>query len=135
MSDELTTVFPATKQIKIKDETITLTPIKFGQLPQALMIVQRIGSLIVEHGKAGTIAEPTAMLEIAALGGEDLIHLVAFGIGKEREYFNTLEQDEGLELLVGFIEVNLDFFTKRVLPLLNQKAEELNSKIDLVIQH
>lgn len=134
MTDETNIIFPSTKQISIGEETLTLTPIKFGQLPKALLIVQRIGALLIEHVKDNTIQTPVAMLEIAALGGEDLIQLVAFGVGKPREWFDTLDADTGLEILISFVEVNLDFFTKRVLPMLNSKVEELNLVISQVTQ-
>ena len=126
MTDELNIVFPSMKQITVGTETVTLSPIKFGQLPRALLTVQRIGALLVQHVNDGTISTPAAILEIAALGGEDLIQLVALGLDKPRSWFDTLDTDTGLEILIGFVEVNLDFFTKRVLPMLNSKTEELN---------
>ena len=122
MSDDLKVIF-AGKEVKVGDEVLKLMPMKFGQLPKALQIVQKLGALFMQHYNDKTLDEPGAIIEITALGGEDLIELVAFGIGKPREWFDTIEADEGMSLVISFIEVNGDFFIKRVLPSLNKNLE------------
>jgi hypothetical protein len=133
MSDEATVIFGETaKPITIRGEDIKVEAIKFGQLPKALLLVQSLGAVIVECVNDNTIGEPSTILRIAALGGEDLINLVAFGIKKDRSWFDELEQDEGLELLMAFVAVNVDFFIKRVLPTLSKNTVAMNSLISQV---
>lgn len=122
---EMKVLFPG-KEVTVNNEVICIKPFKFGKLPQVLKVMQQIAGAAQKHINAGTISTPEGLMEIAAQGGEDLTKLMAMNIGKEVSWFDEVESDEGLELLLAFIEVNFSFFIERILPMINKKMEGLN---------
>ncbi len=125
MSD-LDVLYPTGKEVQAGGETLTIKPIKFGQLPQASKLIAPISKQIAAALKAKnsrTVADTAAMfVELLASGGEDLLVALGFFIGKPREWFDAVENDEGLALLNAVFEVNADFFIRRVLPLFARAA-------------
>lgn len=120
MTQELNVLFPA-KEITISTgEVIKIAPFTFGQLPQALKLASKIGNLLGTLVKDGKLADKskmaTSIMFLISEGGEDLLNLLGLGINKDRAWFDTLQGDDGITLTVAFLEVNLDFFTKKMLP-------------------
>lgn len=119
--NDLDVLQPAGKDVQVGAETVTIKPIKFGQLPQASRLLLPLSKQITAAFKGTgelTLAETAGLLvELMADGGEDLLTALSFFIGKPREWFDTLENDEGLEILNAVFEVNADFFSRRVLPM------------------
>ena len=120
MSD-LDVLYPAGKAIQAGGETIIIKPIKFGQLPQASRLIAPISKQVAAAFKTEgdrTVADTAALfVELLAMGGDDLLAALGFFVGKPREWFDTLDNDEGMALLNAVFEVNADFFSRRVLPL------------------
>jgi len=112
MSD-LKVIFPAST-VELSSGAITVKPFTFGQLPKVLQKAQTIYGGIAHLMDNG--ADTAAVVQIMAVGGEDLLELVSLSIGKPREFFDTLQIDEGVLLVSTFLEVNLSFFVQRVLP-------------------
>jgi hypothetical protein len=121
---DLEILYPAGKDVPVGGETLTVKPIKFGQLPQAARLIAPISKQIAAAFKAQdarTVADTAAIfIELMATGGDDLLVALGFFVGKPREWFDTLDNDEGLALLNAVFEVNADFFSRRVLPLFAQ---------------
>lgn len=117
---ELSVLFPGKEVTLNSGEVIKVEPFKFGQLPLALKLAQKLGGILADMYKSGEFQnkEKTVANVIAVLseGGEDLIQLIGLCISKDREWFNTLQGDEGLILTTAFLEVNIDFFTKKMMP-------------------
>ena len=59
------------------------------------------------------------LMVIIGEGGEDLIELIGLGINKPRAWFDNLQGDDGITLTIAFLEVNIDFFTKKMMPQLS----------------
>ena len=120
MSD-LQVLEPTGKEVRAGGETITVKPIKFGQLPQASRLIAPISKQIAAAFKAQgglTVADTAALfVDLLAQSGDDLLAALGFFIGKPREWFDTIENDEGLSLLNAVFDVNADFFSRRVLPM------------------
>ncbi len=118
MSNELKVLFPGKDVTLSTGEVITIKPFTFGQLPRAIKLGQKIGGAVMEASKQGRFGESNggAAMAIIAEGGEDLIALIGLGINKNREWFDTLQGDDGLTLTIAFLEVNVDFFTQKMLP-------------------
>ena len=128
MSD-ITTLFPG-KEITLKtNEVIKVEPFKFGQIPLALKLTNKIGNLLAEMYKSGELTNKDKtvanIVYILSEGGEELIHLVGLGIGKNRGWFDTLESDDGIKLVIAFLEVNVDFFTQRMMPQLLEAMQKM----------
>lgn len=129
MTQELSTLFPQKIIVLSNGDTVNISPFKFGQLPQALKLATKIGHLLAELVKDGKIKDKNQMaglvIHLVSEGGEDLLNLIALGIGKNREWFDSLQSDDGLTLTIAFLEVNLDFFTKKMMPQLLQAMNTL----------
>lgn len=125
--NDLDVLYPAGKEVKAGGETLTIKPIKFGQLPQASRLIAPLSKQIAAAFKSDevrTLADTAALfVDLMATGGEDLLVALGFFVGKPREWFDTMDNDEGLALLNAVFEVNADFFKRRVLPLFAAPAD------------
>jgi hypothetical protein len=136
MSDDLQTLLPE-REVTVRragaitgqeqaPETLTIAPFFFGQLPKAVKLIQPLAQalgaaqvLTIEGTTVRLSADwPLKLPQIVAEGGEALIDLIAFVTGKPRAWFDTLGIDDGIGLTRAVLEVNADFFAKRVAPML-----------------
>lgn len=134
MTDDLQILFPG-KEITAKGETITVVPFFFGAFPRAIKLMQPVAqslqsSGIIKFAQDGTkvnfvMADGWILKlpQIVSEGGEALIELVAFSIGKPRKWFDTLPGDEGIALTKAVLEVNADFFVRKMAPILGLAPE------------
>jgi len=124
MSD-LSVLFP-NRTLAIGDSTLEVRPFTFGQLPKVLAKARTIYGAIAHLLDAGS-NEAAIVIEIMAVGGEDLLELVCLSIGKDRAFFDTLPMDEGVMVVAAFLEVNLGFFVQRVLPQFKDAMERVQA--------
>ena len=108
--NDLEVLFPEGKTVTVAGEPITVKPFTFGQIPKVVGTVKKLAGVVQ--------GDQIDVLDAIEKGGEDLLALAAFVVGKPREWFDEVPTDEGVELLKAIFEVNLDFFAKRVRPLL-----------------
>lgn len=127
MSD-LKVLFPG-EEVTVKGETFTVKPFTFGQLPRAAQLVAGLsralansGIIMLTGGADFAIAEnwTTKIVNILAEGGEDLLAFIGFVISKDRAWFDDLDIEEGIRLTKAVLQVNIDFFVQRVLPLMGE---------------
>lgn len=125
---DLDVLYPTGKDVQAGGETLTIKPIKFGQLPQASRLIAPISKQLAAAFRADgerTIIDTAALfVDLLASSGEDLLAALGFFTGKPREWFDTLDNDEGLALLNAVFEVNADFFSRKVLPMFAQAAPQ-----------
>ena len=108
--NDLEVLFPDGKTVTVAGEGITVKPFTFGQIPKVVGTVKKLAGVVQ--------GDQIDVLDAIEKGGEDLLALAAFVVGKPRAWFDAVPTDEGVELLKAIFEVNLDFFAKRVRPLL-----------------
>ena len=129
MSAEINILFPGREITLSSGETVTIKPFTFGQIPKAMKLAQKIGDILVTFVKEGSLGDKTKMagliMHVITEGGEDLLQLIALGIGKERAWFDTLQSDDGLNVTLAFMEENIDFFTKKMMPQLLEITQKL----------
>ena len=129
MTKELATLFPSKEVTLSTGEVLNISPFKFGQLPLALKLSTKISHLLAKLVQSGDLKDKNqlagSIIYLISEGGEDLLSLVGLGIGKDREWFDTLQSDDGVVITVAFLEVNLDFFTKKMMPQLLQAMNSL----------
>ena len=58
------------------------------------------------------------MMDIVSSGGENLIQALVLNTGKPRAFFDNVSPDEGVKLMLEFLQMNIGFFTNRVVPVL-----------------
>ena len=124
MSD-LATLFP-NSTVETSSGPVTVKPFTFGQLPLVLKKARTIYGGVAHLLSDGS-NEAAVVLEIMAVGGDDLIDLVCISTGKDRSFFDTLQMDEGVKVVSTFLEVNLSFFVQRVLPQFKEAMEKLQA--------
>lgn len=117
---ELETLFPTGKQVTIgtaeAQKTITITPFKFGQLGAAMKAAQPISAALMES--FGSPNQMDAMMSLMAESGDHMVNLVVVGTGLPRKEVEQLGLDDALSCMIGVLEVNGDFFVRKVLPTL-----------------
>lgn len=126
--DEVDVLFAPQRVWEINGETIEVKEFTFGQLPKAIKLLKTVGHLFAIHSQQGTISSPEAIMQIVSEGGDDVIELLAFNVGKKREWFDTVPADTGIELLLHFLIINISFFTNRVLPAIPTMASALSTR-------
>jgi hypothetical protein len=124
MSDtnDLEVLLPQGKQVTVQNANITITPFKFGELPRVFKAIDPISNVLFKSLSSGG-NQANLITTIMSEGGDNILDLMAIGSRKPREWVDTLEMDEGVELLGAILEVNVSFFVQKVLPQINSKLE------------
>ena len=120
---DIETIFPG-KEVKIGSETVLVKPFKFGELPKVMKLMNKLSGPVMTAQSAGQAIDSTMLFGLLADGSEDLISLISSSSGLSVQTINQLQPDEGIELLVAFIEVNGSFFVQKVLPLIKTIVEK-----------
>jgi hypothetical protein len=135
--NDLDILFPKGKDVQVGDSVITVLPFTFGMLPKIAEHVAPILRILVSAGFAeiSTKGEgddvmqtltlsPTWMfnfLDIMAGSGERVLDFLAVALKIDRDFVDKLTPEEGISLIKAVIEVNADYFSKKVLPILKKK--------------
>lgn len=121
------TLFPA-RELTAGGELLSVQPFYFGQYPKAVKLLTPVvaalqSSGIVKFGQDGDVTKfslatdwPMRLPAVIADGGEAVMELLAFATGKPRAWFDRLPGDDGVALTRAVLEVNADFFARRILP-------------------
>lgn len=112
MSD-LDKLVPQAVEISLAGEIVAIKPLKIGQMPAFLRaitpVMQQLGSNGIDW------------LALFGEHGDDLLTAVSIAIGKPRAWVDALDADEAILVAAKVIEVNADFFTRTVMPRLNEQ--------------
>ena len=115
MSD-LDIIFPNGIELELGGQTVTVKKFKFGQLPKVMKAVKTIAEPAIQAIQGGKQPDLSLFLEVGADVSSDIMQLMADCIGKPLSFIEDLDPDEGIKLISAFLEVNADFFIKKVLP-------------------
>ena len=118
MTDQLEVLFPTGKEITLSGRQFVIKPFTFGQLPKVLKAVKKSTKMIEEQGISTSNVNSEAVLTILSESGTDLIDLLSEIMAVEKDFIEGLQVDEAIILITSFIEVNSDFFSKKVAPVL-----------------
>lgn len=120
MSDEeLQRLEVPVTELTVGGEQLEVRPLTVGQLPAFMRAIRGIELL-------WTAAE----LDVAALvadHGEALIEAAAIATVRPAEWVRGLGLDEFMQLVAAVLEINADFFVRRVLPGLTGVLERLTT--------
>lgn len=103
-------------QITVADRALTITPVTVRDLPAFLAAVEPIARELAAGDLLGALSRQA----------EHVIAATAIGSGVEREWLNARTADDLITLASAVIEVNADFFVRRVIPAIEQAAAALN---------
>ena len=123
MTDQLEVLFPKSIPVQVGDETVTIAPFKFGQINKVIKVATPLFGLLKSQVDL-TQSESevgTQVLELVLTnGGDALAEILTISTNKPLSWVEDLENDKVIELLVATVEVNKDFFIKKVLPLIQR---------------
>ena len=105
---DLEKLIPQAIELTISGETLTIKPLKVGQMPAFLRAI----SPVMQHLTHAEID----WLTLFGQQGDDLLSAIAIAVGKSRLWVDELAADEAILLAAKVIEVNADFFTQTVMP-------------------
>ena len=119
--DDMSVLEQPTHEVAFRGETLTITPLKVGQIPGVLRHIRPILGAIA--GLSPSPAEAGGGVELDILGlvenhGENLIEAAAIAIKRPADFVADADADEFAALVKLLIEVNADFFANKVAPLL-----------------
>ena len=112
MSD-LETLIPQAVELVIDGEPLAIKPLKVGQMPAFLRAITPVMQQIGGDG--------IDWLTLIGERGDELLTAVSIAIGKPRAWVDELAADEAILLAAKMIEVNAVFFTRTVMPRLNEQ--------------
>ncbi len=113
----LDTYIPEVRHPLIGGKSVTVAPLRVRQIPPFLRAAGPALSGLFAGDLAGALATH----------GEALIEAVAVATGEPAEWLGELEADEFLRLAVEVVEVNADFFVRRVSPALETTVTRLTA--------
>ncbi|PJK07663.1 hypothetical protein CO610_08420 [Lysobacteraceae bacterium NML95-0200] len=118
MSD-LDKLVPQACEITLAGETVSVKPLKVGQMPAFLRAITPVMQQISGEG--------IDWLALFGERGDDLLTAVSIAVGKPRAWVDDLAADEAIVLAAKVIEVNADFFTRTVMPRLDDLFAQANA--------
>jgi hypothetical protein len=118
MSD-LDKLVPQACEITLAGETVSVKPLKVGQMPAFLRAITPVMQQINGEG--------IDWLALFGQQGDDLLTAVSIAVGKPRAWVDDLAADEAIVLAAKVIEVNADFFTRTVMPRLDDLFAQANA--------
>ena len=122
MSDDLDVLDPAGSSISFRGEVIEIRPITVGAVPKlvrtARPVIDRLLELESMPDDDDTAALVGLLLDLLEHHGERVFAAAAICTGKEQGWLEGGDIDEFVGLALKVIEVNRDFFARRLAPLL-----------------
>lgn len=152
---EHSAILPGEPQAVVaQGETFTVSPYKFPQYGKAFKSISRIlavlnlqerftdmaKTIMAEQGEDAEISTGellNGLLDFETIARvldeatEEIINLIALAIGKPRDWFDSLDADEGLELTGAVLGVNLSFFIQRIAPTIQSAAKRVTAGLSL----
>lgn len=110
------------RSIQIADKELTITPIKTRELPALLHVVEPLSDMF---GQTHDGAIQAALLRHPGA----VIDAVAIAARVDRRWVDDLDLDQLVELTTVVIEVNADFFTRTLAPLIEQAGDRLTTAL------
>ena len=131
--EELQVITPPTMLLELRADTVTIHRMKTKQLLQIMEIAAPFYDELQEMKKEVTSSvkrgqTPNVDIPIYSIimkYGSNIVQLLSVLTDKDEEWVGELEVDELVLVFSTVLEVNIDFFTQRVLPLLNKLIVDL----------
>ena len=126
--DQLTILFPTGKEVLIRDKVYCITPFKLGQYPRVIKAITPLANVYSDAIK-NNLSQLDTIMALLGEGGENAMDLIRLSTDETAEWVSDLNLDEGIELLGALIEVNADFFIKKILPQLTKAVETVSGQM------
>lgn len=128
--ESLETIVPVAQEpLIIGGKSVTPKVIKVNQVGPVLAAIRpfngHIKAAMAMSAAGGNPAQNFDVLEVLEHHSDNLITLVTTLTGESREFIGDLDLDDMIKITVAVMEVNLDFFIRKVLPLLSGEMARL----------
>ncbi len=115
--DDTEVIAPVGQSVVLGDGgTIRIEPLRVGQLPAFLRAIRPIMEAV--RGQGAGDPEEIDLVPVFMEAPEAFIEAIGVATGLDRETLDALGMDDLVALARAVIEVNTDFFVRRVAPLL-----------------
>lgn len=132
---EIALLFPSGKEITLKGKKVIVKPFGFGKFPKVLQLAKDLK--LDNEAPAGAdgvaVAKSLDIGTIMAENADKVVDLCALALGVKSDYLDDLPPDEGIELCQAIIEVNADFFIKRLQPKLLTALSGLSGSVGALL--
>lgn len=116
-AETLETYVPVPREIVVGGKTLQITPLRVRQIPAFTRAIAAAAPLLAVG----------RMIDVVALHGDDIIKAMSVATGESAEMLGELLPDEFMLLISTVMEVNDDFFARRVAPLIMAAKEKANA--------
>jgi len=124
MSEELAIISPPEKIVTFMGEQITVSPVNIGRLQAFTAAVRPIANDLIE-----AVNGSGDLLMTIELHGDRMIRAVSVATGIPDETVAKAMPDEFIALAAAVVEINADFFVRRLLPSLKQAVDGLRERL------
>ena len=123
---DLNTLLPITKTVTVfadtdKAEAIKIAPFLFGDFKEVVKHIVVIRAKVL--GGPGDLD----MLQLVADFGHEIGELIRIAAGKDAVWINSLVLTDVVKLAAAVLEVNRDFFTRNLGPVLKELSQRLSN--------
>jgi hypothetical protein len=126
MSEELEIITPAEKTVTFAGKEITVSPIRMGKLQAFTAAVKPIANDVIEALSGDGSGDLLLTIE---LHGDRMIRAVSVATGISEAELGDAMPDDFIALASAVIEINADFFVRRLLPSVKQAVEGLQATL------
>ncbi len=125
MSDDLDTLDPAPTPVDYRGERLEIKPLTIGQLPKLVRLARPLIDALMDSDidKLTDGAEIGPLLDLLDEHSERVFDAAAMITRRDRAWLEEGDPAEFVQLVKTVIEVNRDFFTRKLAPLLAGRAK------------
>lgn len=106
--------------VEVGGKPLSVTPLRVRQIP----------AFVREIGPAGALLMAGRVADAVALHGDGIAAAMAVATGESEEWIGDLLPDAFLDLVLAVVEVNGDFFARRVAP----RIAEMQARTEAAMQ-
>jgi hypothetical protein len=131
MNDALDVLEPQAREVSYRGERLEIRPLTVGQLPRLVRTARPVlDALFAQQAlpempaEGATVDRDTLELLLDLVGdhGDAVFEAAALAVGRDAEWVAGGDPAEFAELATAVIEVNRDFFVRKLAPLLGGRA-------------
>lgn len=122
--------FQEPRVVEIRGKQIGVAPLPVKHLSKAARLARPITAAIVEIGAGFEVgmAQADMVLRIAE-SADEVIGLCALATGESEQWIGELDLAELVRLATVVLEVNADFFIRRLMPAAQEAMESVTARV------
>lgn len=128
---DLASLLATEKTINIGGKDVVVKKMRVKQIPPVIATISPFAHLLKSYKDQG---EQFDMMQVVLYHNVEALQLVKILCDEEPEFVDELDIEELVVLVTAIVEVNLDFFVRRVLPLLSGEMARLASVMPKLTQ-